>query len=88
MSDDTVAAKVKELQRLYPDYVNSNGTIEYELLLLNLTSTLIAAFAQFQRDTILQNSNILSYLDAMYTDIDSTIIPVLQSIDTNTGRIP
>ena len=80
MSDDSVSKKIKEYQNMFPDFVNSNGTIEYEILLLKLTMDIAIVLNGIRNDNVLQNANTLSYLDSIYVeDVE---------IHANTDRIP
>jgi hypothetical protein len=74
MSDDTVSEKIKILQRLYPDYVNSNGTLEYEILLIDLTRANIP---------LTPNCNCFANTEAYL----SSILSVLQESNNYLARI-
>lgn len=77
MSDNTVFAEIRDICNDYPNFVSSDGTIEWNSL-------------NFSQNRICCN-NMNSYLAQIYTDMQNylkEIRDLLVEIRDNTNRIP
>jgi len=84
MSDDTVFKEKRDVCNLYPNFINSDGTIEWNLINLEQSTLCCSHTNNYLSNINGYMSEILEKLDVSFKEITELLI----EIRDNTSRIP